>query len=125
MASREEQAGSLFDTALLWLAVAVACASMFGYYWFEADASALIRTLAMLAGGAVALVIALQTATGKVAWSYIQGSRTELRRVVWPTRQQTVQTTLMIIVVVLILAVLMWALDIMLAWGVQNLTGRT
>ena len=70
------------------------------------------------------MLIALQTAIGKNAWAYIQGSRTELRRMVWPTRRETVQTTLMVVVVVLILAIFIWALDIVLAWAVQLLTGR-
>ena len=80
--------------------------------------------LGLLGGTAVAIAIALQTAIGKTAWAYIQGSRTELRRMVWPTRRETVQTTLMVVVVVLILAVFIWALDIVLAWAVQLLTGR-
>jgi preprotein translocase subunit SecE len=124
MATQEQKSSSLFDTALLWLSIAVLCASIFGYYWFEPQYNDLIRVLGMLAGGAVAIVIALQTSTGKTAWAYIQGSRTELRRVVWPNRQETVQTTLMVIVVVMILAMFIWALDVVLAWGVQILTGR-
>jgi len=124
MATQEEQSSSILDTGLLWLSVVVLCASIFGYYWFEPQYNDLIRVLGMLAGSALAVVIALQSSTGKVAWSYIQGSRTELRRVVWPTRQETIQTTLMVIIVVLILATFIWALDVVLAWGVQYLTGR-
>lgn len=124
MASRDEASASILDTALLWLAVLVLCASIFGYYWFEPQYSELVRVVGMLAGGAVAVMIALQSAIGKTAWSYIQGSRTELRRVVWPTRQETLQATLMVIVVVLILAIFIWALDVVLGWGVQLLTGR-
>ncbi|MES1943073.1 Preprotein translocase subunit SecE [Salinisphaera sp. PC39] len=124
MASQEEQGGSALDTALLWLAIAVLGASIFGYYWFETQYSDLVRVLGMLAGAAVAVVIALQSAIGKVGWAYIQGSRTELRRVVWPNRQETIQTTLMVIVVVLVLAVFIWALDVVLGWGVKLLTGR-
>ena len=124
MASQEEQGGSALDTALLWLAIAVLGASIFGYYWFETQYSDLVRVLGMLAGAAVAVAIALQSAPGKVGWAYIQGSRTELRRVVWPNRQETIQTTLMVIVVVLVLAVFIWALDVVLGWGVKLLTGR-
>ncbi|MEQ8798950.1 MAG: preprotein translocase subunit SecE [Salinisphaeraceae bacterium] len=124
MATQEEHGSSVKDTALLWLAVFVLGGSMFAYYWFEPQYSDLVRVLGMLAGAAVAVFIGLQSATGKTAWSYIQGSRTELRRVVWPGRQETIQTTLMVIVVVMILAVFIWALDVMLGWGVQMLTGR-
>lgn len=124
MATQEESGGNLLDTALLWLAVLVLAGSIFGYYWYEPVYSDLVRVLAMLAGAAVAAVIALQSSTGRTAWGYVQGSRLELRRVVWPTRQETIQTTLMVIVVVLILAVFIWALDVVLGWGVQQLTGR-
>ena len=124
MATQEEHSSTIADTALLWLSVAVLCASIFGYYWFDPQYNDLIRVLGMLGGAALAVVIALQSSTGKTAWSYVQGSRTELRRVVWPTRQETIQTTLMVIVVVMILAMFIWALDVVLAWGVQILTGR-
>ena len=124
MATQENRTSSWLDTALLWLAVAVLCGSIAGYYWFEPTQTDLVRVLGMLGGAVVAVLIALQTQVGKTAWSYVQGSRTELRRVVWPTRRETVQTTLMVIVVVLILAIFIWALDIVLAWAVQVIAGR-
>jgi len=123
MATQEQRTSSLLDTALLWLAIGVLLASMVGYYYFTAHTD-LVRVLGLLGGAVVAVLIALQTTVGKTAWAYIQGSRTELRRMVWPTRRETVQTTLMVVVVVLILAIFIWALDIVLAWAVQFLTGR-
>jgi preprotein translocase subunit SecE len=123
MATQEQRTSSLLDTALLWLAIGVLLASMVGYYYFTAYTD-LVRVLGLLGGAVVAVLIALQTTVGKTAWAYIQGSRTELRRMVWPTRRETVQTTLMVVVVVLILAIFIWALDIVLAWAVQFLTGR-
>jgi len=124
MASPAEKGGSVLDTALLWLSVLVLAASIFAYYWFEPQYGQLVRVLGMLAGAAVAIGIAALSEPGRTAWAYMQGSRTELRRVVWPTRQETIQTTLMVIVVVLLLAVFIWALDVVLGWGVQMLTGR-
>ncbi|GAB3678066.1 preprotein translocase subunit SecE [Salinisphaera aquimarina] len=123
MATQEKRASSLLDTALLWLAIVVLLASIVGYYYFTAHTD-LVRVLGMLGGVVVAVAIALQTQVGKMAWSYAQGSRTELRRMVWPTRRETIQTTLMVVVVVLILAIFIWALDIVLAWAVTLLTGR-
>lgn len=124
MATQENRTSSWLDTALLWLSVAVLAASIFGYYWFEPTVTDLVRVIGILGGGVVAVLIALQTEIGKSAWSYIQGSRTELRRVVWPTRRETMQTTLMVIIVVLVLAVFIWAMDIVLASGVQIIAGR-
>jgi preprotein translocase subunit SecE len=124
MATQNKRAGSLLDTAILWLAIAILCVSIFGYYWYANVYSDLIRVVGMLVGVAIAIGVALQTTVGKVAWSYVQGSRTEVRRMVWPTRRETVQTTLMVVIIVLILAVFIWALDILLGWGAQILTGR-
>src|SRR5699024_5997213 len=124
MATQEKSASTWLDTALLWLAVIVLCGSIFGYYWFEATVNDLIRVVGMLGGGIVAVLIALQTEMGRTAWGYIQGSRTELRRVVWPNRQETLQTTLVGVIVVLVLATFIWAMDIVLGWAVQLLAGR-
>ncbi len=55
--------------------------------------------------------------TGRTGWGYIRGARIELRKIIWPTRQESVQTTLMIAVVVLITALLLWGLDSTLAMG--------
>ncbi|HEY1181887.1 MAG TPA: preprotein translocase subunit SecE, partial [Rhodocyclaceae bacterium] len=73
---------------------------------------------------AASLAIAYQTVLGRTLWGYISGSRTELRKVVWPSRQESLQATLMIAVVVLIMALLLWGLDSLLLWGVEILTGR-
>ena len=65
-----------------------------------------------------------QTARGRVLWGFIAGSRIELRKVVWPSKQESVQATLMIAVVVLIMALMLWGLDSLLLWGVELLSGR-
>lgn len=123
MASSEQRTASALDTALLWLAIAVLVVSIAGYYYFTAYTD-VVRVLGMLAGVVVAALIAFQSALGKTAWSYVQGSRTELRRMVWPTRRETMQTTLLVVVFVLILAAFIWALDIVLGYAVTLLTGR-
>lgn len=123
MATQEQRTSSVLDTALLWLAIAVLLVSMAGYYYF-ASYTDLVRVLGMLAGVVVAVLIGSQSAAGKTAWSYIQGSRTEVRRMVWPTRRETVQTTLLVVAFVLVLAIFIWALDVVLAYGATLLTGR-
>lgn len=123
MATQEQRTSSVLDTALLWLAIAVLIVSMAGYYYFSGYTD-LVRVLGMLGGAVVAVLIVSQSAVGKTAWSYIQGSRTEVRRMVWPTRRETIQTTLLVVAFVLILAIFIWALDIVLAYAVTLLTGR-
>ena len=120
----EQQAVSSYkDTLLLIAAVALLLGGMFAFYYF-AEQPLLVRWLAMLGGLAAGLFVAYQSASGKALWGYVTGARTELRKVVWPSRQESIQATLMIAVVVLIMAVLLWGLDSALLWGVEKLTGR-
>ena len=72
-------------------------AAVVGNSYF-ADQSLLYRVLGILALGAVAGLVALQTAKGAAFWTLVKGSRTEIRKVVWPTRQETVQTTMIVLV---------------------------
>lgn len=123
MATQEKQASSWLDTVILWVAVAILVASIVGYYYFSRY-SDLVRVLGVIAGAGVAVLVAVQSELGRIAWGYVQGSRTEVRRVVWPSRKETVQTTAMVVLVVLLLAIFIWALDILLGWGVSLLTGR-
>lgn len=114
-----------YDNLLLAAAALLLVGAMGSFYYFAADVNALIRTLGLLAATGVALALAYRTELGRTVWSYLVGARTELRKVVWPTRQEGVQATLMIAVVVLITALLLWGLDSLLLWGVKLLTGQS
>lgn len=116
-----ERSGHL-DTLLLLAALVVVGGSIGAFYYFEGRVHVLLRVLGLLACGAAAIALVLQTGLGRQAWAAIQGSRIELRRVVWPTRKETVQATLMIVVVVFVLALFMWGLDAVLLWAVRGLT---
>lgn len=124
MSAQTETSGSALDTVLLWTAVLILGASIFGFYYFEPQFNTLIRVLGMFAGCAAAIVVAMQSAPGKLAWHYVRDSRTELRKVVWPTRPETIQTTAIIIVVVLVLGIVLWGVDSLLLLGLEALTGR-
>ncbi|HEY9546425.1 MAG TPA: preprotein translocase subunit SecE [Solimonas sp.] len=124
-AQNTEKAGSSHkDAAFLFIAAVALLGGMFAFYYFEGQFNSLVRTLILLAGFAVTLTLTYQTTLGRELWGYISGARTEMRKVVWPTRQQSVQTTLMVAVVVLIMALLLWGLDAVLLKGVEFLTGR-
>lgn len=113
-----------YDSLLLAASLALLAGALGAFYYFADDVNALLRTLGLLAAVAVALALAYKTELGQTVWSYITGARSELRKVVWPSRQESVQATLMIAVVVLITALLLWGLDSLLLWGVKLLTGR-
>ncbi|QHS10975.1 preprotein translocase subunit SecE [Sinimarinibacterium sp. NLF-5-8] len=112
------------DTALLVVAAAALIGSMFAFYFFESQFNALVRVLMLMAGAAVTLALAYQTRLGKTLWAYVVGSRVEIRKVVWPTRQESIQATLMVLVVVVVTALFFWGLDTALLWAVEMLTGR-
>ncbi|OGT32805.1 MAG: preprotein translocase subunit SecE [Gammaproteobacteria bacterium RIFCSPHIGHO2_02_FULL_39_13] len=83
-----------------------------------------LRVAAGLVLAAVVLWIALQTATGHVFWTFAKEARIELRKVVWPTRQETVQTTLVVVAMVVVAALILWGLDTLFFWLVGWLTGQ-
>ena len=70
------------------------------------------------------LLIALQTIQGRQAWGFIKGARTELRKVVWPTRQETVQTTLVVAAMVVVVALVLWGVDSLFLWMISELAGQ-
>lgn len=112
------------DSLLLVVAAALFAGGLFAFYYFDPQLATVLRLLILMAAFGAAAAVGYQTATGRDVWSAITGARTELRKVIWPTRQESVQTTLMIAVVVVIMALLMWGLDSTLLYGVEKLTGR-
>ncbi len=95
-----------------------------GAFYVYSDLSTLYRVLGLLVIFGVAVAIALTTAIGKSSWGFLQDARTEVRKVVWPTRKETSQTTLLIMISVIIVGLMLWALDSLLLWAVQLLTGQ-
>ncbi|MCZ6912932.1 MAG: preprotein translocase subunit SecE [Proteobacteria bacterium] len=123
MNAQTETGTSALDTVKLFLAIAVLISGIVGFYYYP-DMSVLIRAGGVLAGVVIAIVIVMQTAMGRDSWQFIQTSRVELNKVVWPNRQDTTQTTLAVIVFVIILGVFFWLLDLGLLWLTKYLTGQ-
>ncbi|MGD9889001.1 MAG: preprotein translocase subunit SecE [Halothiobacillaceae bacterium] len=114
---------SPLDTVKLALALVVLAAGMFGFYWFEQIALTW-RVIAMFAVAGVAVGLVLWTDLGRRFISFGRESRVELRKVVWPTRQETIQITLIVLVLVFLIGLFLWLVDSLLFWGVQMITGR-
>ena len=110
--------GSRFDSLKWVLVLGLVAVGVYGNSYFAAE-SLLYRVLGLLALAAVAGFIALQTAQGAAFWDLTKGSRTEIRKVVWPTRQETVQTTAIVVVFVFVVALILWGLDSLLGWLVS------
>lgn len=111
------------DTAKLAAAALLLGAAVVAFYWF-ADQSLLLRVLGLLGVAAISVAIASQTGIGRSLWSFVGATRNEIRKVVWPTRAETVQTALAVIVIVLLLGIVVWLLDMVVLWAVRLLTGQ-
>jgi preprotein translocase subunit SecE len=85
---------------------------------------AVVAVIAALLLSGVAAAVALQTERGRALWQFAGDARNEVRKVVWPTRQETLQTTLIVIVMVLILGVILWLFDMVLMSILRFLTGQ-
>jgi preprotein translocase subunit SecE len=114
---------SALDSVKLILSAALLLGGLVGYYWF-ADASVLLRAVGVVLSLALAIGVFLTTARGRDVWRFIQSSRIELRKVVWPTRQETFQTTMAVIIFVIIMGLFFWGLDMFLLWATRMLTGQ-
>lgn len=109
--------------ALKWvIVVALIGAGVAGSYHFS-DQSLLLRVVGWLIVASMALAVAFQTDNGKRFWNFALDARTELRKVVWPTRKETVQTTIMVLGVVAVVAIILWVVDILALNIVARLTG--
>jgi len=123
VAKTETEVSNKLDTFKLVIAIAILLAGIGGFYYYV-DASLLYRVLGLVGVVMVAAGIALTTGTGHAILSFGREARAEVRKVVWPTRQETVQTTLMVVVAVIILGIFLWLIDMMLLSAVQMLTGQ-
>ncbi len=83
----------------------------------------LYRALAGLGMAGLVIAIMLQTERGAAVWSLAREARVEIRKVVWPTPQETSQTTVIVVLVVIFVALILWALDSGLSWGVRGVIG--
>jgi preprotein translocase subunit SecE len=108
---------------LKWLVViAVVAVGVVGNSIY-ADQSLLYRVVALLVLAGVAVYVALKTAKGAGFFVHMKEAKNEIRKVVWPTRQETGQTTLMVVGVVIIIGLMLWGLDTFLGFVVSSVIG--
>ncbi len=121
-ASTENQPSGSLDTLkwgiiFLFLAGAVAGNYVFG------EESVLLRAVGVVIAVLIAGLIAMQTEKGRNAVVFAKEARTEVRKVVWPTRQEAIQTTGIVLFVTLLMSILLYLLDAVLFWAVGLVTG--
>ena len=122
MNAKTEQDVSILDKAKLALATILLVGGIAAYYVYAAEYSQVYRVAGVILTTVLAFVVAMQSAPGRRLWHFAQGSRIELRKVVWPTRNEALQTTLAVIVFVIIMGIFFWLLDMGLLWVTQAIT---
>lgn len=120
MATKVEQPTSGFDTVKLFTTLLILIAGVVGFYYFE-DESQLLRVMGMLAVAGIAFFIVSTTDIGRRGIGFARDARVEVRKVVWPTRQETLQTTIAVLIMVFLVAIMLWLIDLALGSGIRSL----
>ncbi len=123
MNTQVEAEASVFDVLKQVLAFLLVFAGVVGFYYF-AEFPLLYRVLSLVAIVVLSLATMLTTRVGRNTWAFMLESKQEVRKVVWPSRAETTQTTLMVFAMVFIVGLILWLLDMFLFWGVRLLTGQ-
>ena len=130
MNTQAEPATSVADIVKQVFSVVFVVAGVAAFYYFSTDHSyfkevrLLYRVLGLVVIVLMALGMVLTTDLGRTVWSFVLESKQEVRKVVWPTRDETVRTTLLVFAMVFIVGLILWLLDMFLFWGVRLLTGQ-
>jgi len=123
MNAKVETESGRFDSIKLGAAVLLLAAAIVAFYRFD-DQLLVVRVLGLLAVAGVSVFIAAQSTSGRNIISFISSSKAEVRKVVWPTRAETMQTTMAVMLMVLLVGIFLWLLDMVLLWAIQILTGQ-
>ncbi|MBT8419862.1 MAG: preprotein translocase subunit SecE [Gammaproteobacteria bacterium] len=120
---KTEQSSGIPD-GIKWFSAVLLLAVAIGGFYYWSDQSSLLRLIGLLVAFGLVGAILLQTAQGRLAWDTIKEARMEVRKVIWPTRKETVQTTMIVIVVVFLMAMVLWMLDGLLGLIMRHLLGQ-
>ncbi len=121
MNTQVEEVTSVADIVKLVLAPILAVAGVVGFYYLSDQLQLLYRVLILVGVLASAVAVYFNTAKGRGLWEFVLESKQEFKRVVWPTRDEAVKTTLIVVAMVAGVGVMLWLLDMFLFWGVQLL----
>ncbi|MCF2859331.1 preprotein translocase subunit SecE [Pseudoalteromonas sp. SMS1] len=122
MSTNVENPSSSMDTVKWLVAVVLLTGAVVGNYMY-ADMSALVRAIGVVVAVGAALGIAATTEKGRTFIAFAKESRIEVRKVVWPTRQEATHTTIIVMAATVVMALILWGLDGLLFRAVGFLTG--
>ena len=122
MVSKAEVQTNTADTIKLVVAGALVLLGLVAFYYF-AGQSLLLRVVGLLVIAGLAAFIVYQTDLGKRIVAFFRDARTEVRKVVWPSRAETTQTTVTVFIIVVIVGIFLWLFDMLLAYLFRAVTG--
>ena len=112
------------DTALVSLSILAILGGIGAFYWFD-DQALPIRIAMVVVGIALALGFAWFSWYGREFWQFALASRIELRKVVWPEREETIKTTYVVFIFAVLMGLFFWGLDWVLTWLTRWLSGQS
>ena len=115
-------ATNVFDVVKWVLSVALVAGGIYAYYHFD-QYPVLYRVLALIPVVIAAMLIAVWTQGGAAFWDLVKQARLDVYKVVWPTRQETTQTTMIVLLVVFVIALILWLLDMFIGWLASIIIG--
>jgi preprotein translocase subunit SecE len=119
----EDPAETRLDWVKWLISLILVLAGLAGNHYYS-EVSMPLRTLGWVAVLSLAGLVASRTTKGKLVVEFFRDSRTELRKVVWPTREETIQTTLVVAAMVIILSLVLWVMDGAMVSAIGWLTGQ-
>ncbi|MFT3929846.1 MAG: preprotein translocase subunit SecE [Spongiibacteraceae bacterium] len=122
MNTKVEAESGRFDSLKWLLVVLLVATGVVGNVYF-AGQSLLYRVIALLVLAVLAAFVALQTVKGVEFWKLAKEAKIEIRKVVWPTRQEATQTTMIVFAFVLLTALILWGLDSLIGWLASRILG--
>jgi preprotein translocase subunit SecE len=121
--SNKTQPETKFDKIRWFIVLILLVLGIFANYYFSQEPVA-IKIAVWIVLVCIILFVAAQTTKGAKAWRFLKEARNEIRRVVWPNRQETVQTTGMVMVMVVVVALILWGIDTILLMAIGWFTGH-
>lgn len=123
MNTQVEASTSVSDVVKQVFSVIFVVAGVAAFYYFS-EISLLYRVLGLVVVILVVVGLVLTTRLGQNLLGFVLEAKQEVRKVIWPTREETIRTTLLVFAMVFIVGLILWLLDMFLFWGVRFLTGQ-
>ncbi|MEM9304623.1 MAG: preprotein translocase subunit SecE [Pseudomonadota bacterium] len=123
MNAKAETPSSSLDVVKWLIAAAIVAGGVYGFYYFEGQAFTWLRMLGVVAAVAVAGVVAAGTDKGRAFVQFMKAANIERQKVVWPKRQETMQTTIVVLIVVVVVGIMIWVIDWIFSQMISLLVG--